>query len=221
MVQVLLAGHVVGILTAPHIALQSQGGIASLLLYEIVQTVHFGQIFHRGYSFGLLRRLAQIEGRPVQISGIDICPDKGNGGLEPVPYIGTALHNLVCLAVLFDGVRIVPLLLSQAAEMRVTEGDAQIRLGQSIEFQGLFIIETGRILHIPGLQDGTQICIIDGLSQCAAQRGLSTQGLAEGLFRLHIVAHRQLHIAYAVETYHPVLESFPVLGIAGSRILVT
>ena len=221
MVQILLAGHVVGILTALHIALQRKGVIAPLLLDEIVQAVNLGQVFHRGYSFGLFHHLVQIEGRPVQITCVYIGPDQRDCGFKPVPHVGTALHNLICFLVLDYGCIIVSFLLGQTAEMCITEGNAHIRLGHPVEFQGLFIIETCRICHIPGLQDRTQICIIDGLSQSAAQGALPFQGLAEGLFRLHIVAHGQLNVAYAVETYHPVLESFPVLGIAGSRILVT
>ena len=155
--------------------------------------------------FGQCHALLQV--------GIGLCVlalqhvNSGNGGhgLYRVPAVLVALHQRVGFVVLHQRAVILLGYLVQSAEVVVAERYAQRGVYPLVALHRAGVVHLGRVVLLVALVDSSQVGIVDGLSQVAAQLCLSCQCTAEGpLGHLHL-AQAQVYVAYAVERYHAVL----------------
>ena len=82
----------------------------------------------------------------------------------------------------------------------MAEGNAYIRINSQVQFHRLAVICPGGIGLSPALKYGTEVGIIDSLSEFAAERLLAGKGKTEYAVGNLQIAQGKLYVANAVQT---------------------
>ena len=121
-----------------------------------------------------------------------------------MPFVFRGLHHLEGGLVFFGCLLVLPSLLVERPEIGVAERYAEVAARIRVQRHRLAVTDPSGVYLPVVLEDSSEVGIVDGLSQRAAQLPLAFQSHAQHAVRTLVVAQCHIDVAQSVERHHTV-----------------